>query len=104
MSFIEDYFVDEVQIAGRGTPDVYGKYQYTGDLRTASARVTETRGILRRDSGKEHTYKYEVCLPPGDEVAVQDRLTYNGVNFEVLQVENIRFLDGTPSHVAVLIG
>jgi len=104
MSFAEDYLFDEVTIAGRGTTNKYGKWNYDGTFRTVNARVNEKTGVIKLPSGKEHSYTLEVTLPASDPVGLEDRITYSGRDYIVMDVETVKMLDGSVSHKAARIG
>ncbi len=104
MSFVEDYLRHEVTVAGRGTTGVDGKWLYNGTIRTVNARVVRKEGVIKLPSGKEHGYQFEVYLGPDDPITLGDKITYNDVDYRVMDVLSFDFLDGSPSHRMARVG
>jgi hypothetical protein len=106
MSLIDAYTptAQSITITPKGTKQADGRYLYDGTQVSTMAWLTRKTGVVRSVAGNEYTYQYEVLLNTDSVIALDDRITYNGVDFQVRSIDTPQHLDGTAAHHRLKIG
>jgi hypothetical protein len=106
-SLIESYAVESVTHTRRGTLQVDGTFQFNGTEKTLPCRVTDIRKKEWAGDRWEIIYDrifwFDATSPGlGTAVAPGDRLTWSGVDHEVIDFYTGRTLAGTKTHKKVM--
>lgn len=104
MTRLLDRFVrlTTVSISSRGAYDGQGRPSY-GTPQDVSARVREASEYLQLLDGSQVRITLDVWLPSGVSVVPveKDRLTYNGDNYIVYEVTDLRTFKDQRDHIRV---
>ncbi len=105
MSLIQDYALQDVTIVPRATGyDSYGQPDYTSATSvTTKARVSNKERKEYRMDGAVTIYDKVFWFVATEDITDGDRITHNSVNHEVVRIDRPTFLDGTASHLKVMV-
>ena len=78
------YLTEAITITPKGTVQANGTFPYDGTAVTTVARVVDKRGVTRSVSGDEIVYDKMFWLAPGETITLNDRITHNSVDHEVI--------------------
>ena len=87
MGNVDAYFLDEVTITGRGALEKAGTYDEGGETQKVRARVVEKSGVRKTIDGAEWMYTHKIYFRSSVTIALQDEITYKGINYEARDIE-----------------
>jgi len=101
MSWISEYLRETVTITPKGTMGDSGRYAFDGTAVTTSARVSDSKHIVRTTGKDEVVSDRDFWLNPDESLSIGDRITWDSVYHEVVQINKPRDLAGDVMHIRV---
>ena len=101
MSLVKAYATEDVTLVGKGSIQADGTYDFTGATSTVKARVMDKNTKDYSKDGWELKYDRVFWFPSNVTITEGDRLTWNSVNHEVVEIRVGRSLTGVVDHTRV---
>ncbi len=103
MTLITDYRADSITIKPKGTITGEGRYPYDGTPVNTTARVINRSGMIRDGRGDEITWDREMFMAPTETVELQDKITFDSVDHEVVGKYIPRDVAGTQQYIKIKV-
>lgn len=99
---IESYLNQSVTLKSKTGFNLEGKPNTSAGV-TIAARFQHKTKTLRNDQGVEYVIDAEMWAKPDQALALEDVLTYEGVNYKIVKIDDKRNLSGITSHKKALL-
>lgn len=104
MGLVDAYTTDDVTITSKGTLGGDGAYDWDGASKSVKARVEHKSGVRKSGDGKEWVYTLKIYFRGDATIALQDRVTFDGSNYTVKDLDSFDGLDGKLDHYVAYCG
>ncbi len=104
MGLITAYATDAITLTSKGTLGGDSRYAYDGTTVSTYARVSVKSGVRKDENGKDWMYRFRVWFKSTETVALQDKITFDGMTYIVKELKERDDITGTLDHYEAYCG